>query len=209
VTHSRVGSASRFVESVASQTLIIFALRTRRVPFCRSRPSGLLAGAATAVVVARPADERLDHRRSARFSMKRRESALPRPSVTKRLRYSLPTVWRGRLRHLCSTCEDSHTSLKSLAVPSPSRKHWVPTGAKAFGRRQITTNNGGIQPEPTLWRASFRTVVAAVLVGPDSAQNHKTTKPLTSPRPFKAGGDFKAIQRIWPAEPGRIKEMVV
>lgn len=31
-----------FVESLATQTLIIFAIRTRRVPFLRSRPGGLL-----------------------------------------------------------------------------------------------------------------------------------------------------------------------
>ena len=31
-----------FVESLATQTLIVFAIRTRRVPFLRSRPGGLL-----------------------------------------------------------------------------------------------------------------------------------------------------------------------
>jgi Mg2+-importing ATPase len=31
-----------FVESLATQTLIIFAIRTRKVPFFRSRPSGVL-----------------------------------------------------------------------------------------------------------------------------------------------------------------------
>jgi len=31
-----------FVESLATQTLIIFAIRTRKVPFFRSRPGGLL-----------------------------------------------------------------------------------------------------------------------------------------------------------------------
>jgi P-type Mg2+ transporter len=40
-----------FVESLATQTLIIFAIRTRRVPFFRSRPSGALA-LTTLVVVA-------------------------------------------------------------------------------------------------------------------------------------------------------------
>lgn len=39
-----------FVESLATQTLIVFAIRTRRVPFVRSRPSALLAGAVTAVL---------------------------------------------------------------------------------------------------------------------------------------------------------------
>jgi Mg2+-importing ATPase len=39
-----------FVESLATQTLVIFAIRTRRVPFLRSRPSGPLLGAALAVV---------------------------------------------------------------------------------------------------------------------------------------------------------------
>ena len=35
--------AGWFIESIATQTLIIFAIRTRRVPFLRSRPSaGLL-----------------------------------------------------------------------------------------------------------------------------------------------------------------------
>jgi P-type Mg2+ transporter len=40
-----------FVESLATQTLIIFAIRTRRVPFTRSRP-GLVITAATFVVIA-------------------------------------------------------------------------------------------------------------------------------------------------------------
>lgn len=40
-----------FVESLATQTLIIFAIRTRRVPFFRSRPSGPLM-ATTLLVVA-------------------------------------------------------------------------------------------------------------------------------------------------------------
>ena len=39
-----------FVESLATQTLIIFAIRTRRVPFIRSRPSGVLTAATFAVV---------------------------------------------------------------------------------------------------------------------------------------------------------------
>ena len=41
-----------FVESLATQTLIIFAIRTRRVPFFRSRPSGWLVTVATLAVVA-------------------------------------------------------------------------------------------------------------------------------------------------------------
>jgi Mg2+-importing ATPase len=41
-----------FVESLATQTLVIFAIRTRRVPFLRSRPSiPLLAAALGAVAV--------------------------------------------------------------------------------------------------------------------------------------------------------------
>lgn len=40
-----------FVESLATQTLIIFAIRTRRIPFFRSRPGGLLAAATAAVIV--------------------------------------------------------------------------------------------------------------------------------------------------------------
>jgi Mg2+-importing ATPase len=39
-----------FVESLATQTLVIFAIRTRRVPFFRSRPSAPLTWAAFAVV---------------------------------------------------------------------------------------------------------------------------------------------------------------
>ncbi len=39
-----------FIESIATQTLIIFAIRTRRVPFFRSRPSLALAVASLAVV---------------------------------------------------------------------------------------------------------------------------------------------------------------
>ncbi len=40
-----------FVESLATQTLVIFAIRTRRVPFTRSRPSLALALAAIGVVL--------------------------------------------------------------------------------------------------------------------------------------------------------------
>lgn len=39
-----------FVESLATQTLIIFAIRTRRIPFTRSRPGGLLMLATAAVI---------------------------------------------------------------------------------------------------------------------------------------------------------------
>ena len=39
-----------FVESLATQTLIIFAIRTRKVPFFRSRPGGLLTITSLAVV---------------------------------------------------------------------------------------------------------------------------------------------------------------
>jgi Mg2+-importing ATPase len=41
-----------FVESLATQTLIIFAIRTRRVPFLRSRPGGVLTMATFAVIAA-------------------------------------------------------------------------------------------------------------------------------------------------------------
>ncbi len=39
-----------FVESLATQTLIIFAIRTRRIPFFRSRPGGVLTASALGVV---------------------------------------------------------------------------------------------------------------------------------------------------------------
>ncbi|MFN8073050.1 MAG: magnesium-translocating P-type ATPase [Mycobacterium sp.] len=39
-----------FVESLATQTLIIFAIRTRRIPFFRSRPGGVLTAATLAVI---------------------------------------------------------------------------------------------------------------------------------------------------------------
>ncbi|HAG60935.1 MAG TPA: magnesium-translocating P-type ATPase, partial [Arthrobacter bacterium] len=42
--------AGWFIESIATQTLIIFAIRTRRVPFLRSRPSVGLIGASLGVV---------------------------------------------------------------------------------------------------------------------------------------------------------------
>ncbi|WP_309620271.1 cation transporting ATPase C-terminal domain-containing protein, partial [Salinibacterium sp.] len=42
--------AGWFIESIATQTLIIFAIRTRRVPFFRSRPSLGLVLAAFGVV---------------------------------------------------------------------------------------------------------------------------------------------------------------
>jgi Mg2+-importing ATPase len=40
-----------FVESLATQTLVIFAIRTRRIPFFRSHPSLPLVLAATSVVI--------------------------------------------------------------------------------------------------------------------------------------------------------------
>ena len=39
-----------FVESLATQTLIIFVIRTRRIPFFRSRPGGVLTAATLSVV---------------------------------------------------------------------------------------------------------------------------------------------------------------
>ena len=39
-----------FVESLATQTLIVFAIRTRRVPFFRSRPGGLLTVTTLSVI---------------------------------------------------------------------------------------------------------------------------------------------------------------
>ena len=39
-----------FVESLATQTLIVFAIRTRKVPFWRSRPSGMLTATTLSVV---------------------------------------------------------------------------------------------------------------------------------------------------------------
>ena len=44
--------AGWFIESIATQTLIIFAIRTRRVPFLRSRPSVGLLSASLGVVAA-------------------------------------------------------------------------------------------------------------------------------------------------------------
>jgi Mg2+-importing ATPase len=44
--------AGWFIESIATQTLIIFAIRTRRVPFLRSRPSlGLLLASSGVVAI--------------------------------------------------------------------------------------------------------------------------------------------------------------
>ncbi|MGA7205208.1 MAG: magnesium-translocating P-type ATPase [Specibacter sp.] len=53
VFHAAPGEfrAGWFIESIATQTLIIFAIRTRRVPFFRSRPSAGLLGASLGVVV--------------------------------------------------------------------------------------------------------------------------------------------------------------
>lgn len=54
VFHAAEGEfqAGWFIESIATQTLIIFAIRTRRVPFFRSRPSTGLILASLAVVAA-------------------------------------------------------------------------------------------------------------------------------------------------------------
>src|SRR5581483_7150357 len=40
-----------FVESLATQTLVVFVIRTHRVPFWRSRPSRPLLGAVLGVIV--------------------------------------------------------------------------------------------------------------------------------------------------------------
>ena len=53
-----------FVESLATQTLVIVAIRTRRIPFFRSRPSVPLLLAALAVVTVGAGV----HRRAARFT---------------------------------------------------------------------------------------------------------------------------------------------
>lgn len=52
VFHAAPGEfrAGWFIESIATQTLIIFAIRTRRVPFFRSRPSNGLIAASLGVV---------------------------------------------------------------------------------------------------------------------------------------------------------------
>jgi Mg2+-importing ATPase len=54
VFHAAEGEfqAGWFIESIATQTLIIFAIRTRRIPFFRSRPSAGLTVASLAVVAA-------------------------------------------------------------------------------------------------------------------------------------------------------------
>jgi Mg2+-importing ATPase len=46
----RLFQSGWFVESLATQTLVIFVIRTRRVPFVRSRPGMLLAAASIACV---------------------------------------------------------------------------------------------------------------------------------------------------------------
>ncbi|WP_442574540.1 magnesium-translocating P-type ATPase [Microbacterium sp. F51-2R] len=54
VFHAAEGEfqAGWFIESIATQTLIIFAIRTRRIPFFRSRPSaGLTAASLTVVAI--------------------------------------------------------------------------------------------------------------------------------------------------------------
>jgi len=52
VFHAAAGEfrAGWFIESIATQTLIVFAIRTRRVPFLRSRPSLALVAASLGVV---------------------------------------------------------------------------------------------------------------------------------------------------------------
>ncbi|HXJ48326.1 MAG TPA: cation transporting ATPase C-terminal domain-containing protein, partial [Candidatus Acidoferrum sp.] len=49
--HGSLFQTAWFTESLATQSLVIFAIRTRRVPFFRSRP-GLILSAGTIVVVA-------------------------------------------------------------------------------------------------------------------------------------------------------------
>jgi Mg2+-importing ATPase len=48
--HAPLFRSGWFVESLATQALVIFAIRTRRVPFLRSRPSAPLAGSVGAVM---------------------------------------------------------------------------------------------------------------------------------------------------------------
>jgi Mg2+-importing ATPase len=49
--HEHLFQSGWYVESLATQTLVIFVIRTRRVPFLRSRPGTLLAAASIACVV--------------------------------------------------------------------------------------------------------------------------------------------------------------
>ncbi|HET9780895.1 MAG TPA: magnesium-translocating P-type ATPase [Candidatus Dormibacteraeota bacterium] len=49
--HEHLFQSGWFVESLATQTLVIFVIRTRRVPFLRSRPGTLLAAASIGCVV--------------------------------------------------------------------------------------------------------------------------------------------------------------
>ncbi|MEA2370630.1 MAG: P-type Mg2+ transporter [Solirubrobacteraceae bacterium] len=48
--HGSLYQPGWFVESLATQSLVIFAIRTRRVPFFRSRPSTPLAAVTVACV---------------------------------------------------------------------------------------------------------------------------------------------------------------
>jgi len=60
-----------FVESLATQTLVIFAIRTRRIPFELGKYWFYRSGRASAAVAARPAvpaRRRRVHRRAARFT---------------------------------------------------------------------------------------------------------------------------------------------
>ncbi len=50
--HAALFQSGWFVESLLTQTLIVFAIRTRRIPFFRSRPSAALASTSIGVVVA-------------------------------------------------------------------------------------------------------------------------------------------------------------
>jgi Mg2+-importing ATPase len=49
--HEHLFQSGWFVESLATQTLVIFVIRTRRVPFLRSRPGAVLASASIGCVV--------------------------------------------------------------------------------------------------------------------------------------------------------------
>ena len=82
-----------FVESLATQTLVVFVIRTRRVPFFRSRPSRpLLISVIVVVVVGRPCSRRA---RSPTPS-----ASIPLPpaffAVLVVLRGRLPLARRGR-----------------------------------------------------------------------------------------------------------------
>ena len=146
-----------FVESLATQTLIVFVIRTRRVPFLRSRPSRPLLVSVIAVVAGRRADpaEPAERHRSASRPCRSRSSPCWSPS-------SSPTCCASRSPSTSSSGSTPRPPTQPLrrghAPPDPPRRRPLepprtvagvrPGGARHVARA-VRRGLGGGRRRPT------------------------------------------------------------